>query len=110
MSAGLPSKKSSNELVSYIACRRSCVLFHRLTRNEDLVLVFLVAVRQDVRTLERLREEAEDVVDDQDSLGRSARPGHICLQSIDCGLLSSQDGREDILGRKRALTNSPFSL
>lgn len=33
-------------------------------RHENLVVVFLVTVGEDVGALQRLREEAEDIVDD----------------------------------------------
>ncbi len=37
-------------------------------RHENAILVLLVGVRENVGALESLREEAEDVVDDQDAL------------------------------------------
>jgi hypothetical protein len=36
--------------------------------HEDLVRVILVSIREDVGALQRLIEEAEDVVDDEDAL------------------------------------------
>lgn len=45
-----------------------CVLPEEKIRHVDLVLFILVAVRQQISTLQRLRTESEDVIDDQDSL------------------------------------------
>lgn len=64
----------------------SRILSFQLTRNENLVLVLLVAVREDIRSLERLREEAEDVIDDKNRLGRGARAGHVRLEPVEGGL------------------------
>jgi len=44
---------------------------------ENLVLSLLVCVRKDVGALQRLREEAEDIVDDEDTLFGILRTGGI---------------------------------
>lgn len=46
-------------------------------RDEHLVLGVVVAGRQDVRTLDSLIEVAEDVVDNDNSLGRLGRASYI---------------------------------
>lgn len=74
------------------------------TWHENLVLVLFVCVRENVRALQRLREETEDVIDDEDGgLGR-AGSGDICLHAID-GLVVSlgrvalaNDGRDSAAG------------
>ena len=52
------------------------------TWHEHLILLLFVTICQDVSTLKRLWEEAEDVVDDKDSRLCVARTGSICLHAI----------------------------
>ena len=53
------------------------------TGHEDLVLLFLIAMCQDIGALEGLWEEAEDVVNDEDRRFGIARASHVCLHTID---------------------------
>ena len=46
-------------------------------RHEDVVLVFFVGVGEDVGPLQILREEAEDVVDNEDRLFRLGGAGDV---------------------------------
>jgi hypothetical protein len=48
-------------------------------RNEDLVLLRLVAMGEDVGALQSLREEAEDVEDYKDGLLCGRRAGDVCM-------------------------------
>ena len=49
------------------------------SRHNDLHWMLLVRVCENVGTLDDLREEAEDVIDDHDRRVRVTGTGHICL-------------------------------
>lgn len=53
-----------------------------LTRHEDLVLVLLICVSKNIGTLDSLREETENVVDDENGTLRTARASDVCLHAI----------------------------
>ena len=54
-----------------------------LTGHEHLVLVVLVRVREDVGTLESLREESKNVVDNQQCRLSILGAGGVCLHAVD---------------------------
>lgn len=55
-----------------------CILAKQKVRNEDLVLLLVVAVGEQITALQGLRAEAEDVVDDQDGLFGCRRSCFVC--------------------------------
>lgn len=71
-----------------------------LTGHEHLVLVLLVRVCEDIGALQRLREETENVVNNQESGFGVLGAGGICLHAIDGDPLAlllvtlSDDGRD----------------
>jgi hypothetical protein len=67
------------------------VLASRLTWDKHLILALLVAGGEDVCALQGLREESEDIVDQQDGLVRRGRTSDVGLQSIDGDLLFACD-------------------
>src|ERR1700761_9619218 len=58
------------------------------TGHENLILLFLIAVRQDISALKRLWEETEDVVDHEDARLRAARARGVCLHAINSGVFT----------------------
>lgn len=77
---GTGLKKVSQFLAFVVGVRRVpgnvCWVALKPVGHEDLVLLVLVRGGEDIGTLESLREEAEDVVDDQNALfGRRGASG-----------------------------------
>jgi hypothetical protein len=81
-----------------------------LTWNENLVLVLLVAGCENVCTLQSLREETKDVVDQQDGLVRRGRTGDIGLQSIDGDLMIECDQNCETMGCSGKYYTYEFTL
>lgn len=70
------------ELLALLLCVRRvpgdvCGLALEEVGHEDLVLVLLVGVCEDVGALQRLGEEAEDVVDEEDGGGGTRWAGDV---------------------------------
>lgn len=66
-----------------VAFERTALSSFALTGHEYLVLVVLVRVREDVGTLESLREEPKDIVDDQQCGLSILGTGGVCLHAVD---------------------------
>lgn len=79
-----------------------------LTGHEDLVLVLLVGVGKDVGTLERLREETEDVVDDKQSALCVTWACSVRLHTITEARL--EKGPRYSIKLSHMVIHSPFSL
>lgn len=56
--------------------------------HEDLILVAAVGVCEDVRALDRLGREAEDVVDDEDGGGGGGGTGGVALHAIEVDIFA----------------------
>jgi hypothetical protein len=86
------TKTGPNALCLAVVCNFKAMMFFFsctpcwdsvLTRHEHLVLVVLVRVREDISTLECLREESKDVVDDQQCGLSILGAGGVRLHAID---------------------------
>jgi hypothetical protein len=58
-----------------------CILPKEEVRDVDLVLILFVTVGEQVSTLQGLRAESEDVVNDENRLLRRGGSGLICIAS-----------------------------